>query len=164
QLLMMISKVPHMFFVYEDILLGETSRESAASQEQFIRSRVKDDLDEEDLNSYRSLFGFSLPTERVVREANAAFQRFQITLVPYRANADVTVMSVQFLEEALQNLLFRVYVPTGRLWANEVDRLLNLFRDYLLSTGRTGVRLDQSRTDHGVSYEFHATEGADSLS
>jgi hypothetical protein len=73
-------------------------------------------------------------------------------------------MSVQFLEDALQNLLFRVYVPSGRLWANEVDRLLTLFREYLLSTGRTGVRLDQSKTDYGVSYEFHATEDGTSVS
>jgi hypothetical protein len=73
-------------------------------------------------------------------------------------------MSLQFLEDALQNLLFRVYVPIGRLWANEVDRLLSLFREYLLSTGRKGVRLDQSKTDHGVAYEFYDTEDGRSIS
>lgn len=66
--------------------------------------------------------------------------------------------ALQFLEEVLQDLLFKIYVPVGRLWANEIDRLLQLFREYLLSIGRKGVRLDQSRTDCGVSYEFHATD------
>lgn len=163
ELLVSISKVPHIFFAHEDILSGGTTEDSALSQEEFIRRRVGDVADEE-LESYRGFFGFKLPDESVLKEASAAFQRFNIALMPYKANADVTVMSVQFLEDALQNLLFRVYVPSGRLWANEVDRLLTLFREYLLSTGRTGVRLDQSKTDYGVSYEFHATEDGTSVS
>jgi hypothetical protein len=164
ELLTLVAKVPHIFFVYEDILSGGITEESGAFQAEFIRRRGGDVLDEEDLRLHRELFGFDLPAEEVLREAESAFRRFDITLVPYRTNADVTVMSVQFLEEALQNLLFRVYIPAGRLWANEVDRLLSLFRDYLLGTGRTGVRLDQSRTDHGVSYEFHSTGEAESTS
>ena len=73
-------------------------------------------------------------------------------------------MATKFLQDSLSNLIFRVYVPNGRLWANEVDRLLSLFRDYLLSTGRKGVRLDQSKTDYGVTYEFHAAEDGISVS
>lgn len=163
KLLLSISKVPHIFFAHEDILSGVTTEDSAFSQEEFIRRRVGD-IGDEEMESYRSYFGFKLPDESVLKDASAAFQRFNITLIPYRANADVTVMSVQFLKDALQNLLFRIYVPIGRLWADEVDRLLSLFREYLLSTGRTGVRLDQSKTDHGVSYEFHATEDMSSIS
>lgn len=54
--------------------------------------------------------------------------------------------------------MFRIYVPSNRLWANEVDKLLQLFRDYLLRTGRKGIRLEQIRTDHGISYEFHGDD------
>ena len=118
-----------MFFVHEDILSGGTTVESVLSQEEFIRRRVGD-IDDEEIENYRSFFGFKLPDESILKEASGQFQRFDITLIPYRGNADVTVMSLQFLEDALQNLLFRVYVPIGRLWANEVDRLLNLFREY----------------------------------
>ena len=78
-----------------------------------------------------------------------------LNVVPYERNADLTVVATEFLKDALEELLFRVYVPMGRLWANELDRLLQLFRDYLLQTGRKGVRLEQTRTDRGIAYEFH---------
>jgi hypothetical protein len=67
----------------------------------------------------------------------------------------VTVLAGEFICDTEQGLLFRVYVPAARLWANEVDRLLQLFRDHLAKTGRTAVRLDQFRTEHGIAYEFH---------
>ncbi len=162
-LLNSISRVPHIFFVHEDILSRGTSREGTLSREEFIRHRVGDIADEE-IDMYMAHFGFKLPDEQTLNEASALLQRFQISLIPYKANADVTVMATRFLQDALGNLVFRVYVPSGRLWANEVDRLLGLFRDYLLSTGRKGVRLDQSKTDYGVSYEFHATEEGTSVS
>jgi hypothetical protein len=165
ELLSFVSKVPHMFFVYEDILSGAATEESLARQEDFIRRRGGGDPDDElDLSWYRQLYGFGVPRQEVLNEAEGAFKRFDITLVPYRMNADVTNMSVQFLHDALNNLLFKVYIPIGRLWANEVDRLLNLFKDYLSSTGRTGIRLSQSKTNHGTSYEFHSTDHIQSIS
>lgn len=158
QLLKAISKVPHIVFVYNDLLAGEQSEQSKAKQEEYIRARVGDELDREDQFSYYELFGFQLPHEQILQTANEAFRTFQITLVPYKRNAEVTVMAVNFLREVLEDLLFKIYVPNGRLWASELDRLLQLFREYLLSIGRKGVRLDQSRTDRGVSYAFHAAE------
>ena len=68
------------------------------------------------------------------------------------------MIASQLLKDALEGLLFRIYVPSGRLWADEVDRLLQLFRDYLARTGRKGVRLDQVRTDRGILYEFHGDD------
>ena len=162
-LLKAISLVPHIFFAHEDILSGQMSRESASSKEEFIQRQMGDIADDE-IGMYMDHFGFNLPDEATLQESRALFQRFQISLIPYKTNADVTVMATQFLEDALGNLIFRVYVPIGRLWANEIDRLLSLFRDYLLSTGRKGVRLDESKTNYGVSYEFHVTEDGASVS
>jgi hypothetical protein len=56
------------------------------------------------------------------------------------------------------NLLFRVYVPSGRLYAAETDKLLALFRDWLSDIGRHGVRQDGYRTAAGQVYEFHGDE------
>ena len=52
------------------------------------------------------------------------------------------------------NLLFRVYIPSGRLYSAETDKLLSLFRDWLSDTGRRGVRQDGYRTAAGRVYEF----------
>jgi hypothetical protein len=86
---------------------------------------------------------------------NGLLREHGLNVVPYERNADLTVVATEFLKDELEELLFRVYVPTGRLWANELDRLLQLFRDYLLQTGRKGIRLEQTRTDRGIAYEFH---------
>jgi len=93
-----------------------------------------------------------------LEQVNTFLRTFKLNVIPYTTNADVTVIATEFLRDAIEHLLFRIYVPQGRLWANEIDRLLQLFRDYLLKTGRKGIRLDQVRTDSGVSYEFHGDE------
>lgn len=81
------------------------------------------------------------------------------TLLPYRTRAEITLAAQSYLEDAEKGLLFRLYVPNGRLWQAEIDRLLVLFRDYLDRLGNSSVRLDQTRTDRGVIYAFHKDEG-----
>jgi hypothetical protein len=142
QLLSRITKTRHMISVFEDLLSGfENSEDPEVSNDNDYHERPP----QEDLNN-----------------ANSILRRHDLNLVPYSRNADLTVVATRFLTDALEQLLFRVYVPRGRLWANEVDRLLQLFRDYLLKTGRTGIRLDQKRTDLGVAYEFHGEEAPNS--
>ena len=78
--------------------------------------------------------------------------------MPYKRNAQVTVLAESFLQDTEKNLLFRLYVPSDRMWSNETDRLLQLFREYLSNIGHSSVRLDQQRTDKGTIYEFHGEE------
>ena len=56
------------------------------------------------------------------------------------------------------NLLFRIYIPSGRLYAAEADKLLSLFQDWLNCAGRHGVRQDGYRTAAGQIYEFFGNE------
>lgn len=73
----------------------------------------------------------------------------------YDSRAEVTVLSESFLERLDKNLLLRLYVPLGRLWTDEVDKLLQLFQEYLTKVDRLAIRLDRKRTDCGGIYEFH---------
>jgi hypothetical protein len=52
------------------------------------------------------------------------------------------------------NLLFRVYIPSERLYAAEAGRLLGLFRDWLTTTCGHGIRQSGYRTAFGEMYEF----------
>jgi DNA replication protein DnaC len=54
------------------------------------------------------------------------------------------------------SLLFRVYIPSERLYAAEAGRLLTLFRDWLVATRGHGVRQSGYRTASGEIYEFFA--------
>jgi hypothetical protein len=54
------------------------------------------------------------------------------------------------------NLLLRIYIPSERLYAAEANRLLSLFRDWLIATRGHGVRQAGYRTASGEMYEFFA--------
>jgi transcriptional regulator with XRE-family HTH domain len=54
------------------------------------------------------------------------------------------------------NLLFRVYIPSERLYAAEAQRLLSLFREWLTTARGRGVRQDGYQTASGTMYEFFA--------
>ena len=54
------------------------------------------------------------------------------------------------------NLLFRVYVPSDRLYAAEASKLFALFRDWLTKVRGHAIRHDGYRTKAGEVYEFFA--------
>jgi hypothetical protein len=132
-----IAKVRHIAFVFQSLLSGEPTP------------------------GYQVFWSVKAD---VGARVNHLLREYELNVVPYKRNAELTVLATEFLKDAIEQLLFRVYVPTGRLWANEVDRLLQLFRDYLLQTGRKGVRLEQTRTDRGIAYEFHGDYSPESPS
>lgn len=134
KLLKKIGEASNILFVYEDLLSG-----------QFEKGTWMDQPSEKDRNLV-----FEMLSEH------------GINILPYKRNAEVTVMAETFLTETEQNLIFRLYVPTGRLWSNESDKLIQLFRDYLSKVASIKVRLDQYRTDKGVIYEIHSEEVASS--
>ncbi|MCW0423701.1 hypothetical protein [Xanthomonas sacchari] len=125
-----IGAVPNQIFMFEDILEGEQK-----------------DKFREEYSPY--------PKKEVIEEAIAFLQAHGVQILSYTTRAEVTVLAEAFLDEVDKNLIFRLYVPSGRLWAGEADRFLQLFQDYLTRVERLEVRLDQKRTEHGVVYEFH---------
>ncbi len=132
-----IGSVPNIVFVFEEVLSGEFK----LGEWEEWRHRPFDE-------------------SRVA--TLSLLERHKIRVMPYRRNAEVTTMAASFLDETEKHLVFRIYVPHGRIWSNESDKLLQLFRDYLAKVAAVTVRLDQFRTDRGVIYEFHSEEPASS--
>lgn len=128
-----IGDTPNIVFVYEDILSGH------------FEEGCWNDI-------------HRWPSEEARNAVFEMLAEYDIRIMPYKRNAEVTVMAEAFLAETEQNLIFRLYVPSGRLWSNEFDKLLWLFRDYLANIAKIKVRLDQYRTDKGVIYEIHSEE------
>jgi hypothetical protein len=135
ELLSLIANVPNVVFVHESLLdpCGEAAEKSY----------------------------FTPPPKQFASRVNDLLSDSGVNLVTYTRNAQVTTIATKFLADTENGLLFRMYVPSGRLWASEVDRLLQLFRDYLSKTGRDSVKLSEFRTANGTAFEFH---GTDSLS
>lgn len=125
-----IGSVPNQIYLFEDIFAGEQS-----------------DKFREEYKPY--------PERAILDEALTFLRQHNIEVIPYARKAEVTVLADAFLDDTDKNLIFRLYVPIGRLWSGEADRFLQLFQDYLVKVEKLQVRLDQKRTEHGVVYEFH---------
>lgn len=80
-------------------------------------------------------------------------------IVPIRNRGDFTSTVQSFLQDSDRGLLLKLYLPNERLWHKELDRVLALFRDYLVKVAAQAVTLDQQRTEHGTIYSFYSKSG-----
>jgi hypothetical protein len=156
-LLEALAAQPNVLFVHESLLTGESlTREELAQRYPFV-----DDDDVEDGIDVRELYyrDFFDPPEGEVRErVSELLDRYGLTPIPYRTNAELATLADAFIEDNERHLLFRVYVPVGRLYAAEADKLLSLFRDWLGQVGKYSVREDGYRTPMGQVYEFFSDD------
>jgi hypothetical protein len=106
---------------------------------------------------------FEKPSDDERRKVDELLTQHGINILPYKTNAELSVLSSAFLDDNERNLLFRIYVPSGRLYAAEADKLLTLFRDWLGQVGRYSVRQDGYATDAGHVYEFFGGSPSGSL-
>lgn len=124
-----IAKFPHIIFVHECLLSGNNEAPNYFFIDEEIRLYVNQKLDKSNLN-----------------------------IIPYKRNAELTTIALTFIDQNEKNLLFRVYVPSDRMWSFESDKLLQLFRDYLSRISGLNVRLDQYRTERGTIFELYGDE------
>ena len=61
------------------------------------------------------------------------------------------------------DLLFRVYMPSGRLYASETDKLVSLFRDWIGGARGRRIRQEGYQTRAGKVYEFYNEKGAEQI-
>ncbi|MFJ8042286.1 hypothetical protein ACIRBX_17460 [Kitasatospora sp. NPDC096147] len=144
---------PHLLLAHESILSGEST----------VADSPQEYDEDSDIDSYWDHVKrtYLTPPDEAIRvRVLELLDRCSITVIPYRTNAEMYVLSDSFLGDHENNLLFRVYVPSGRLYATEADRLLELFQDWLTQVGRHAVRRDGYSTAAGRVYEFF---GGDSL-
>jgi len=128
-----IAQLPHIIFVHQ----------------QLLDSQVEDDDPKDSL--------YPPPPSEVLDVVNDFLKDRALNVLPYNTNAELNVLASAFITEVDEGLIFRIYVPHGRMWANETDRLIQLFREYLAQVGQLTVRLDQQRTNHGIVYEFYSS-------
>ena len=159
ELLDAIAAVPHVVFVHEAVFFSDEERPSDQGD--------LGDEPEHDAFSYTYMVPeeYVLPEEyfgkvddETRRQVNEMLTKREINVLPYRANAERSILATAFLDDHERHLLFRIYVPSGRLYANEADTMLGLFRDWLSQTGRNAVRQDGYRTAAGQVYEFFGSQ------
>jgi len=89
-----------------------------------------------------------------VEQVQRLFETHSINVVPYLRNVDINILGGEFVDQQQRNVIFRFYVPHGRIWARETEALLGLFRDYLANAVKIEVRQTSHSTATGTMYEF----------
>ncbi|WP_227368312.1 hypothetical protein [Halomonas sp. M20] len=159
-LLGLISTKPNLFLSHESLLTGEKGNDYG---ECIAKSNDYDPELEEDYQFLRFHYGdvFQPPNSEIVGEVLSLFERHEISIIPYKKNVEMTLIVSSFIDKNESNLIFRIYVPSERMWANEAEKLLQLFREYLHKVSGLNVRQDQYRTNQGVVYEFFGGDGVE---
>lgn len=152
---------PHVIFIHEAVFLTDDQR-AAAEGEHVDRANLVDVnprfTDDDYFGMSREDFFGSVPEETRTR-VNFMLRERGLHVVPYRTNVERSIIASGFLEDNERHLLFRLYVPSGRLYAQEAESLLSLFREWLGQTGRSGVRQEGYSTTAGQVFEFFSAEG-----
>ena len=151
---------PHVVFIHEAVFLTAEQRATAdlPSVEPTDVSNPTSTVDDDYFGMSREEF-FGTTSNEVRERVNTMLRERQLNVYPYRTNAERSIIASGFLEDNERHLLFRLYVPIGRLYAQEADALLNLFREWLGQTGRSSFRQEGYRTDAGQVFEFFSAEG-----
>lgn len=161
-LLKAIANRPHIILVHEAVFFNYDQRQRFApsATERADSAAIDPSGDDEDLFyglSPEEVFGELSDTTR--ESVNAMMKDQGLDVYSYRTNAERSIIATRFVQNNERHLLFRVYVPSGRLYAQEAEALLGLFRDWLGQTGHRGVRQDGYTTTAGQVFEFYSSEG-----
>ncbi|WP_143626314.1 hypothetical protein [Streptomyces viridosporus] len=152
QLFGAVGKKPHMIFVHTAVLEGIDL--DAFAQSYAVEGEDEDPLVHESYVEWLKNHFYTPPSEEIRETVLALLDDANVSLTPYKSNAEMSTLAASFIDDYESNLLFRVYVPAGRLYAAEADRLLALFHDWLTQVGRHSVRQDGYSTAAGRVYEF----------
>lgn len=82
-----------------------------------------------------------------------------LTVATYKKNAEASILAASFVEDTQSNLLFRIYVPSGRLYETELSKLLSMFHDWLGAVKHRTVRQGGYKTPRGRVIEFFGEPG-----
>lgn len=155
RLLKEIVSKPSIFLAHESILAGR-------HKEAEVADFYDPDLVEEYAYQYELYSDFAPPPEHIRSEVISLLASYGVDIIPYQKNVELVVVASSFVEREQSNLIFRIYIPSERMWANEAEKLFQLFRDYLQRVSGLDVRHDQYRTNQGVVYEFFGGGDIDS--
>jgi len=150
-LLEKISEKPNLFLAHESLITGKKSK---AYEEE---APALNDFDPELKDEYAYLSShysslFEPPEESIRTNVLELLEKHNIEIIPYQKNVELSLIASSFVDQNEHNLIFRIYIPSERMWANEAEKLLQLFRDYLHKVA--GVEVKQLKGSEPFSYDF----------
>lgn len=146
----------HIIFIYKDNLMGNFSY----FQSVVIKETVFEVDDKEDYFFYRETGLKNWLNYQGIQDTEADYLKrvlklikrinVELTALPYEKIIDIEISGQNFIENIAEGLLFRIYVPKDRIWSNEFDKFITLFRDYASNIANEELKITQNRTDLGI--------------
>ncbi|MBJ6954333.1 hypothetical protein [Vibrio cholerae] len=153
-----ISSKPCLILAHDSLITGKVVDKHQAYSKSV--SGFEEDYDQ-DYDYYYEMF--TPPPKELVRTVIDKLANYGLSIIPYEKNVELSVLASNFVDQNESNLIFRIYVPSDRMWAHEAEKFLQLFRDYLHKVSGLSVRHEQYKTNQGVVYEFHGEDSIDNL-
>ncbi|NVM98420.1 hypothetical protein [Arthrobacter sp. SDTb3-6] len=144
-----LAVVPHIALVHEAVFGGSTT--SAPSNNS---NGDEEEWDGYTWNDFAAREHFGDIDEHLRIRVNGMLKAAEINPVTYKRNAELSILALAFIDDHQNNLLFRIYIPSGRLYENESAQLLTLFSEWLRTVRGHNVRQGGYQTNHGRVIEF----------
>ncbi|MFD0271601.1 hypothetical protein ACFVGY_34275 [Streptomyces sp. NPDC127106] len=109
-----LGKKPHLVMVHSSVLDG------AVEEPESLLGQGEDPYDRETYMEYVRRT-YLEPPDAETRENVLGILARHVSLTPYVTNAEMVTLAGSFIDDHERNLLFRSYVPAGRLYASEAD-------------------------------------------
>lgn len=163
RMLSIIKKHPSLVFIYQDNLFGDFT--VFETQQKWVEERVTffelHDMPEAATEIKKRYELWKVQTEEAVKWAMQVIKEMEdagVEIAPYKKNAEITIRIHDFLDEVDSGTFLRLYVPNGRYQADQFDRLLDIFENYLRTVEKKAFYVETRKTKHGVVYVFKSKE------
>lgn len=147
-----LAKKPYLLLVHEAVM-------SPPDLELTVGEAVSDDWDDGSWNDQVANHYFGTLSSEIRTHVQELLTKHGLTVSTYKRNTEASILAASFVEDAQSNLLFRIYVPSGRLYEDELARLLDLFHDWLGAVKGQTVRQGGYKTPSGRVIEFYGESG-----
>lgn len=157
---------PHQIFIYNENLFKKFSCVTNTRSNKFVTWQdIRSYFDflnvTSALDSWCKLHNYPRTPEQAYYDMSGVVETMVkngFNIVPYKKLIDIDTSGQSFIENTINGLVLRVYVPNERLWSRELDRMMTLFRDYVSEVSNKSVQLFQNRTGSGVTTSLYSSD------
>jgi hypothetical protein len=139
-----LGRVPHLVLVHEAVV-GLPPEPEEPEDEEWDGFKWTD-------RAARDFFGDM--DVQVQSEVHDVLDKHNIEVTTYKTNAEASVIAASFVDDLQDDLIFRLYVPSGRIFEDELSRILAMFHHWLGAVKGAEVRQGGYQTANGRVIEF----------
>lgn len=122
------------------------------------RKKLLQTLDDKLFHTLLSLFGleisgdgkfsYMVKTQKIVQEIKTIEG---LNVVPYDSDADFQSYVDSYLGES-RHIVFHNYILHDKLYADELDRFLSMFQEYMAKIRKIDIKFEKEQTERGTLY------------